>query len=1424
MKAFLLSLKHPDYYGEKLKLKIPQSGTCEWIFTHPQYLAWCADQDTSVLYSMGKPGSGKTVLSRHVLETLQHSSSSPKNTQVLYYFCNNRDNPNLTATDVLAAIVHQLLSQIPSLFPYIAKKANLNKSSSEVILWPLESLWDMFTIMVAASHLEVIYCILDALDECEAESISELSLLITKMTEESKESEDSPKLKFYLTSRPFQSLKEDLTTARVIYLTPEIVKTDIEKVVDDGMERLQKRLRLKKDVKDRLWNMLVERSEGMFLWVLLAIKQLDRARGLTAQKLEALMQGLPKGLDGIYDRMLEALENDPDDLALARKMLSWVILAPRPLTIPEFREAMAVQESSYSVDSIQEHLMFNVSRDIRTICGSFLEVISGMGDPKMITNSDDDTQENDVDEDPKATVRLIHQSAKDYFFDKSRRLGSHLSRYRIDEQQGHNEIAITCLTYLLFIDFKKSPIKREHIPPRPFTPSASPIDINDTKNIHMLLEDRIAQYPFLEYAVLLWADHVRCGGETFGHKSANSLVTELVCRFLRQPIALEFWHQIYFFRTTFIQKGHDPTDYPKMITPLHAACFLRLPHVIQYLLHNCNADINETSSSGENALLYSVSALSDRTSLHTLKVILGSFPTINIRDGYGRSVLARAASTGSVEGIELLLEAGADINDKAVEVLPALHVAARLGHSGVVELLIARGADIEIKNNGSTALHLAAQQGHTQVVSILLDSGVGIESRDHHDSTALDSAAYEGHIHVISLLLDRGADIESRDHYDSTALHKAARRGHAQVVSILLDRGADIESRDHHDSTALTIAAEQGHAQVVSILLDRGAGIESRDEDDLTALDSAAYEGHIHIVSLLLDRGADIESGNQRGTTALYSAAQQGHAQVVSLLLDRGADIESRNQYDSTALTMAAQQGHIHVVSLLLDRGADIESRSRSGTTALDSAAYQGHIHVVSLLLDRGADIESRDHYDSTALYNAAQRGHAQVVSILLDRGADIESRDQRGTTALYSAAQQGHAQVVSLLLDRGADTESRCQRDSTALHKAAQQGHAQVVSILLDSGAGIESRDKYDSTALDSAAYEGHIHVVSLLLDRGADIESRDRYDSTALYNAARRGHAQVVSILLDRGADIESRSQGGTTALDSAAYQGHIHVVSLLLDRGADIESRSRSGTTALDSAAYQGHIHVVSLLLDRGADIESKPQKLSKVLHLAVLYGHHEIVSSILDKLATSNKAAIGSTFRISAGLLQLTTLGANRNIFRLLLDHEIDVNMATLRGCTALHVAASCGYLDIVESLLVHGADPHTRDIQGWSPIDCARKSRKAQVIERLSQLQTSSSGDHQIVTQSPTHWSPEDKSTHIELSDGNLHVRVSGRNHDWSSNGVTTLMFQEDIARLKWVSVVRSNFCMPAEKDNCYYEAKIIEGVTGYIYSRLILDR
>ena len=54
-----------------------------------------------------------------------------------------------------------------------------------------------------------------------------------------------------------------------------------------------------------------------------------------------------------------------------------------------------------------------------------------------------------------------------------------------------------------------------------------------------------------------------------------------------------------------------------------------------------------------------------------------------------------------------------------------LHVAAGKGHKAVVQLLLARGADVNatMRGRGITSLNLAAHGGHTDVVRILQGGG-----------------------------------------------------------------------------------------------------------------------------------------------------------------------------------------------------------------------------------------------------------------------------------------------------------------------------------------------------------------------------------------------------------------------------------------------------------------------------------------------------------------------------------------------------------------------------------------------------------------------------------------------------------------------------------------------------------------------------
>jgi len=109
----------------------------------------------------------------------------------------------------------------------------------------------------------------------------------------------------------------------------------------------------------------------------------------------------------------------------------------------------------------------------------------------------------------------------------------------------------------------------------------------------------------------------------------------------------------------------------------------------------------------------------------------------------------------------------------------ALQDAARDGHSGMVELLLAAGADVNAKSNyGDTALHYAARGGHVDVVELLLEAGADVNAKNKNGRTALFWASFKGHAAVVELMLAAGA-------VDKYALHLAARRGHAAVVELI---------------------------------------------------------------------------------------------------------------------------------------------------------------------------------------------------------------------------------------------------------------------------------------------------------------------------------------------------------------------------------------------------------------------------------------------------------------------------------------------------------------------------------------------------------------------------------------------------------------------------------------------------------------
>jgi hypothetical protein len=91
-----------------------------------------------------------------------------------------------------------------------------------------------------------------------------------------------------------------------------------------------------------------------------------------------------------------------------------------------------------------------------------------------------------------------------------------------------------------------------------------------------------------------------------------------------------------------------------------------------------------------------------------------------------------AAGKGHGEVVELLVQAGANVNAAEPKLCTALHTAALHGEWGVVEQLLAAGADTEaLTVDGETALALAAEKGHRDVVQLLLSCEGSVGSVGH---------------------------------------------------------------------------------------------------------------------------------------------------------------------------------------------------------------------------------------------------------------------------------------------------------------------------------------------------------------------------------------------------------------------------------------------------------------------------------------------------------------------------------------------------------------------------------------------------------------------------------------------------------------------------------------------------------------------
>lgn len=219
-----------------------------------------------------------------------------------------------------------------------------------------------------------------------------------------------------------------------------------------------------------------------------------------------------------------------------------------------------------------------------------------------------------------------------------------------------------------------------------------------------------------------------------------------------------------------------------------------------------------------------------------------------------------------------------------------LHAASLGGHEEIVQMLLDRGADVNVQGMSGTVLRVASCNDHETLVQILLDNGADLNAQGRGYSNALTDASNKGHEKVVQILLNNGANVNAQDEIFSNALQEASCKGHEKIVQILLDNGANVNAQGGLYGNALQGASLWGHEKVVQMLLDKGADVNAQGEHG-NALARASSEGYTEVVQMLLDKGANVHAQDGDSDTALQVAAFFGCEKTMQLLLDNGADI-----------------------------------------------------------------------------------------------------------------------------------------------------------------------------------------------------------------------------------------------------------------------------------------------------------------------------------------------------------------------------------------------------------------------------------------------------------------------------------------------------------------------------------------------------
>ncbi|KAL4734793.1 hypothetical protein BDV11DRAFT_212465 [Aspergillus similis] len=1000
------------------------SGTFSWFLESDKLKTWfrpiefMGDIEQNILWLYGNPGIGKSTMAMTLVEELPKKDYFSNRDSILsFFFCESGSEHQRTVTSILRGLLYQIIQQCP---PFIEQVMSKYDVQGERLFASFDALWAVLIDIGRVSKGTEIYCIVDALDECETESqdmfLQQIYQSFTKSTDTSLV---TSRVHFLIVSRSYPEIGDCLSIFRCVDLASyKEITNDLHTMIEDRVQDLAKRKKYSKSLALKVSRLLEVKADGTFLWVGIACEELKRAPSKDAVK---ILEARPRGLYPLYQTLLSAAvtASKPNDYRLVKRLLVMVTFALRPLTIAEIAEACQL----YLDEDISSRLQF--TREVIDLCR--LLVVVDNGYVRLLHTSVQDFLMTEMQEIRSAEsnyviacrcIELIFQNFRSDM-DRSALEPTHgflgysvlhwpqhasLAQMEFTVQSEHDQffqdVLGTWRTWLDGYNYLKrgscgaleTGLSTIHVAARweiiPLLSTLLPAKLED--------KDARGQSPLLIAAENTQLEVMRVlvesGARVDSSNNEHQNVLHIACKNGR-------FHD-YSMIKLLIDKGASPyiCDRDNM-TPFLYAVGCRYKELAQAFLQNgydLTIGVQRRSWPGR-PIMQSTCSLSERQE--------NGSP---MNGESGLTALHFSALNACTDMTVFLLEHGADPNARSGFGGTALHVGIRcklLGcnyddvwENGQYAVESLREIITDYEGSEASDIRRAIDDARINIVETLLESklvNVNVaNSRGDYPQHVINFSNHYA-LSILDKIAGKGADMSRSNRARQTCFHLASKAGNLEVIRKFVNEGHDIMLQDASGLSPFHYAVSEGHLDILHFMSATCGHVLSRVWNTLDHLGRNPLHHHVasmlcsaEVVRLLLQLGCDVNQPDMEGNSPLGIYMDSFHlsdrTDIIWLLVLEGADplwVNKRGQ-NLAHLLMHHRASHKVILDILFGIGLEPAATDLDGRTLMHHGAIHGMLtkELLEFLECRGVlDLHTQDSFSKTPL-NYAEEAHRESL------------------------------------------------------------------------------------------------------------------------------------------------------------------------------------------------------------------------------------------------------------------------------------------------------------------------------------------------------------------------------------------------------------------------------------------------------------